>query len=104
MATRSGCGAATAGTGAPTSSRSGPLWGLAGCEDCARRRGHRALPEGLPDFHALLNFHALLSRDGSARACLYAFDLLLAGVRGPPRARPRRAPGLAPGAPQERPP
>jgi len=27
-------------------------------------------PEGLPDFHALLG------REGSARACLYAFDLL----------------------------
>ena len=27
-------------------------------------------PKGLPDFHALL------SREGSARACLYAFDLL----------------------------
>src|SRR5829696_1908956 len=31
-------------------------------------------PEGLPDFHALLG------REGCARACLYAFDLLLVGV------------------------
>jgi bifunctional non-homologous end joining protein LigD len=31
-------------------------------------------PEGLPDFHALLG------REGCARACLYAFDLLLSGA------------------------
>jgi ATP-dependent DNA ligase len=31
-------------------------------------------PEGLPDFHALLG------REGCARACLYAFDLLLVGA------------------------
>ena len=31
-------------------------------------------PEGLPDFHALLG------REGCARACLYAFDLLHVGV------------------------
>jgi len=30
--------------------------------------------EGLPDFHALLG------REGCARACLYAFDLLLVGA------------------------
>src|SRR3954447_25509201 len=32
-------------------------------------------PEGLPDFHALLG------REGCARACLYAFDLLLVGAK-----------------------
>jgi hypothetical protein len=31
-------------------------------------------PEGLPDFHALLG------REGCARACLYAFDLLVVGA------------------------
>src|SRR5215204_1382237 len=34
-------------------------------------------PEGLPDFHALL------SREGCATACLYAFDLLLVGADAP---------------------
>ena len=53
-------------------------------------------PEGLPDFHALLG------REGCARACLYAFDLLRFGARRPSRPCPRRAPGLAPGAPEAR--
>jgi len=42
-----------------------------------RVRCHQALahcPEVLPDFHALLG------REGCARACLYTFDLLVAGA------------------------
>jgi bifunctional non-homologous end joining protein LigD len=48
--------------------------GSPGHEDRPRRRGRGALPEGLPDFHALLG------REGCARACLYAFDLLVVGA------------------------
>jgi len=53
-------------------------------------------PKGLPDFHALL------SREGTARACLYAFDLLHLDCGRPADAGAHRAPRAAAQAPQAR--